>query len=164
VFFCCRYTGRLCSECASGNFRMFDGSCGACGPGSGWFPLLLGCMFFGWLWWTLLSSSKTSFITIRLSIEWAQLMGALSITAAPMPPFLRQHLALMQMFNFSPYFLPWACVIPPSPDEEVFVTILYQVCACHCSLICFISLYRSRLYLSRCSWVLQACLFISAGK
>jgi hypothetical protein len=123
---------------------MFDGSCGACGPGSGLFPLLLGCMFFGWLWWTLLSSSKTSFITIRLSIEWAQLMGALSITAAPMPPFLRQHLALMQMFNFSPYFLPWACVIPPSPDEEVFVTILYQVRACHCSLICFISLHRSR--------------------
>jgi hypothetical protein len=98
-----------------------------CGKSIGVSELLLGCCFFGWLWHTLLSSSKTPFVTVRLSIEWAQLVGALSMTAAPMPPFLRQHLALMQMFNFSPHFLPWSCFLPPASSEQIVVTILYQV-------------------------------------
>jgi hypothetical protein len=106
---------------------MFDGTCRACGQGIGVFELLLGCCFFGWLWRALLSSTKTPFVTLRLSIEWAQLVGALSITAAPMPLFLRQHLALMQMFNFSPHFLPWSCFLPPASSEHVVVTILHQV-------------------------------------
>jgi hypothetical protein len=119
------YTGRLCSECAQGTSRMFDGTCRACSTGVA--ELLLGCLFFGWLWRALLSNSKTPFVTVRLSIEWAQVVGAMSLMAAPMPGFLRQHLALMQMFNFSPFFLPWACVFPTPPSEEVVVTILHQM-------------------------------------
>ena len=119
------YTGRLCSECAQGNSRMFDGTCRACSTGL--VELLLGCCFFGWLWRAMLSSSKTPFVTLRLSIEWAQLVGAMSLMASPMPGFLRQHLALMQMFNFSPFFLPWACVFPAPPSEEVVATILHQM-------------------------------------
>ena len=122
-----RYTGRLCSECAAGSFRMFDGTCRACGVGTGALELFLGCCFFGWVWRALLTSSKPPCITVRLAIEWAQLVGALSLSAAPMPPFLRQHLAIMKIFNFSPYFLPWACSVPSPHAEEVVVTILYEV-------------------------------------
>ena len=106
---------------------MFDGTCKACGKGIGVAELLLGCIFFAWFWRALLSSSRTPFVTVRLSIEWAQLVGALSLTAASLPPFLRQHMALMQMFNFSPHFLPWACFLPPAPAEHIVVTILHQV-------------------------------------
>ena len=106
---------------------MFDGTCRACGAATGILELVLGCCFFGWVWRALLSSSKTPFISVRLSIEWAQIMGALSMMAAPMPPVLKQHLAIMQIFNFSPYFLPWSCIVSSPPAQDVVVTILYQV-------------------------------------
>jgi hypothetical protein len=107
---------------------MFDGTCRQCGRGTGIVELILGCCFFGWLWFHVFSSVKTPFVTVRLWIEWAQLVGALSLAAAPVPSFFRQHLALMQIFNFSPYFLPWSCVLPALPvEEEIFVTILHQV-------------------------------------
>jgi hypothetical protein len=118
------YTGRMCSECASRYYRVFDGTCATC-PWWGFFATYMAWFGVWGLACSLLclcAMGQSHFA--RTLVHLAQAVHLVSQFHINWPPFVMYALRSFAIFNFSLEMLPWTCYgVPMGWIDQWFLSL-----------------------------------------